>query len=162
VNCCVTNIHLAEDGVTVKSVEVARMPSKPDAPAPAPSERWTVNVKKEAILSAGSIHTPQILMLSGIGPKDELEKIGIKPVKEVDAVGKNLIDVSLSGSPLCHLNGFLASHDGALLPSCSKYYAWLSRQASWWNHSTCQMADEGSGYLFCNCRPVRRVRQDER
>jgi len=61
-------------------------------------------VKKEAILSAGSVHTPHILMLSGIGPKEDLEKAGIKPVKEIDAVGKNLIDhlvtiISLRAAP---------------------------------------------------------------
>lgn len=68
------------------------------AKAPSEKERWTVDVAKEAILSAGSIATPQILMLSGIGPKNELKKVGIELVKEMDAVGKNLIDVCFHAS----------------------------------------------------------------
>lgn len=45
----------------------------------------------EVILSAGAINSPQILMLSGIGPKNELNKHGIA-IKKVLPVGKNLLD----------------------------------------------------------------------
>lgn len=47
--------------------------------------------RKEVILSAGTINTPQILMLSGIGPKDELDAHKIKLRKELP-VGYNLQD----------------------------------------------------------------------
>lgn len=47
--------------------------------------------KKEYILSAGAVSTPQLLMLSGIGPKKHLKHLGI-PVKKNLAVGKNLHD----------------------------------------------------------------------
>lgn len=47
--------------------------------------------KREVIMSAGSIMTPVVLMLSGIGPKEELKKHKI-PSKQYLAVGKNLID----------------------------------------------------------------------
>ncbi|KAF5272029.1 hypothetical protein FQR65_LT05010 [Abscondita terminalis] len=50
-----------------------------------------VKSKKEIILSAGSINTPQILMHSGIGPEEHLTSIGI-PVKNNLRVGENLQD----------------------------------------------------------------------
>ena len=46
---------------------------------------------KEVILSAGAIGTPQLLMLSGIGPKEELKKYKIRQVADLP-VGKNLQD----------------------------------------------------------------------
>jgi len=51
-----------------------------------------VRCTKEVILSAGALQTPKILMLSGIGPEDELRKHGIKMVKKLEGVGKNLQD----------------------------------------------------------------------
>jgi len=47
---------------------------------------------KEVIICAGFINSPQILMLSGIGNKYELEPLGIKSVKHLEGVGKNLVD----------------------------------------------------------------------
>ena len=47
---------------------------------------------KEVLLSAGAFNSPQILMLSGIGPKDELAKHDIPLEHELNGVGKNLQD----------------------------------------------------------------------
>ncbi|XP_043479649.1 glucose dehydrogenase [FAD, quinone]-like [Leptopilina heterotoma] len=50
-----------------------------------------ITAKKEVILSAGAIESPKLLMLSGIGPKDDLEKHGINVVQNL-SVGHNLQD----------------------------------------------------------------------
>jgi choline dehydrogenase len=52
----------------------------------------TVKANKEVIISAGSFAAPQLLMLSGIGDKDELKKHGINCIKNLPGVGKNLQD----------------------------------------------------------------------
>lgn len=47
---------------------------------------------REVILSGGAFNTPQLLMLSGIGPQAQLDRWGIRPVKVLEGVGKNLQD----------------------------------------------------------------------
>ncbi len=46
----------------------------------------------EVILTAGSLVTPQVLMLSGIGPADQLRQHGIDVLVDLPGVGENLID----------------------------------------------------------------------
>ena len=50
----------------------------------------TVIAKRGVVLTAGSLATPKILKLSGVGPKDELESHGIPTVANITAVGENL------------------------------------------------------------------------
>lgn len=59
------------------------------------NKTYIARSKKEVILSAGSISSPQILMLSGIGPKDHLDSLGI-PVVENLPVGEKLRDHSIT------------------------------------------------------------------
>jgi len=47
---------------------------------------------REVILAAGAFGTPQLLKLSGVGPKDELQRHGIRVVKDLQGVGTNLQD----------------------------------------------------------------------
>lgn len=48
------------------------------------------NVKHEVVVSGGAVGSPQLLLLSGIGPKEDLERVGIQPVHNLPGVGKNL------------------------------------------------------------------------
>jgi choline dehydrogenase-like flavoprotein len=52
----------------------------------------TVSARKEVIVSGGAFQSPQLLMLSGIGPADELAKYGIPLVLDVPTIGKNMQD----------------------------------------------------------------------
>jgi choline dehydrogenase len=50
----------------------------------------TVRAAREVILSGGSYNSPQLLMLSGIGPAEELREHGIAVVHDLPGVGRNL------------------------------------------------------------------------
>ncbi|MFT5505303.1 MAG: choline dehydrogenase [Gammaproteobacteria bacterium] len=52
----------------------------------------TAKAHREVILSAGSINTPQLMQLSGLGPESLLKKHDIPIIKKVEAVGQNLQD----------------------------------------------------------------------
>lgn len=54
--------------------------------------REIIHARREVILSAGSLKTPQLMMLSGVGPGEELRKHGIAIVHESPGVGQNLQD----------------------------------------------------------------------
>ncbi|WP_420569313.1 GMC family oxidoreductase [Thalassovita sp.] len=51
-----------------------------------------LKARQEVILSAGALMSPQLLMLSGIGPEDELRQHGIQPAHVLPGVGQNLQD----------------------------------------------------------------------
>ncbi|PQE23853.1 gmc oxidoreductase protein [Rutstroemia sp. NJR-2017a BBW] len=70
-------------GVSISGVEYA---------ASANSSKSTVLAKKEVILAAGAIHSPQLLQLSGIGDSSLLKSFGIKTVVDLPGVGANFQD----------------------------------------------------------------------
>ncbi len=53
---------------------------------------------REVILSGGAFNSPQLLMLSGVGPADELSAAGVKPLHDLPGVGKNLQDHASIGT----------------------------------------------------------------
>ena len=65
---------------------------------------------EEIVLSAGAVGSPQLLLLSGVGPVSDLEQLGIPPVHHSPGVGKNLKD-----HPKVYLTWNLP--DGHLVPN---------------------------------------------
>lgn len=59
-------------------------------------ETHTVSARKEVILSGGAINSPQLLMLSGIGPRQQLESFGIDVIRDLPGVGEHLVDHMMS------------------------------------------------------------------
>lgn len=55
-------------------------------------ESVALTASKEVLLSAGAINSPQVLMLSGIGPKKHLAEKGIETIVDLPGVGQNLQD----------------------------------------------------------------------
>jgi choline dehydrogenase len=77
-NCTV--LRLLFDGTRCVGVEIE-----------SGGERFTV-YGEEIILSAGAVGSPQVLMLSGVGPREHLEEFGIPVVHDLPGVGQNLRD----------------------------------------------------------------------
>jgi choline dehydrogenase-like flavoprotein len=52
----------------------------------------TLGARREVVLSAGAFNTPQILLLSGVGPREHIEALGLDVVVDLPGVGQNLQD----------------------------------------------------------------------
>ncbi|XP_067015213.2 glucose dehydrogenase [FAD, quinone] [Anabrus simplex] len=76
----VTKLLIKPDTKTVYGVEYRKN-----------NKTHTAKATKEVILSAGTVNSPQLLMLSGIGPKEHLQELGIPLIKNLN-VGMNLQD----------------------------------------------------------------------
>ncbi|KAI9741690.1 MAG: hypothetical protein M1834_000075 [Cirrosporium novae-zelandiae] len=55
-------------------------------------DKLTLKAKKETILCAGAIDTPRLMLLSGLGPREQLESLSVPVVKDLPGVGENLLD----------------------------------------------------------------------
>lgn len=82
----------------------------------------SIFAKKEVLLSAGAFNSPQIMMLSGLGPKNELAKHNIPLIHELAGVGQNLQD---------HPDTVIVTHHkrNDLLAIRPKAAWWLFKQA---------------------------------
>ncbi|EEH19753.2 hypothetical protein PABG_02012 [Paracoccidioides brasiliensis Pb03] len=76
----VSRVNVADDTVTGVNITLQS------------GEKLTVNPKRETILCAGSVDTPRLLLLSGIGPREQLSSLSIPVVKDIPGVGENLLD----------------------------------------------------------------------
>ena len=82
----ITGVQATEvlfENLTAKGIQFTNLADKSSS---------KVYAKREVILAAGSVFTPQILQLSGVGPADVLKAAGVKVKKDLASVGANLQD----------------------------------------------------------------------
>ncbi|KAL8868717.1 MAG: hypothetical protein Q9174_004805, partial [Haloplaca sp. 1 TL-2023] len=107
-----------------------------------PNANFTLSARKEVIVSAGVFQSPQLLMVSGIGPRDALEEQGIDVISDLPGVGQNMHDHVLFGAnrrvnvltasapqnnPLIAARGaelFRTNASGPLAAFGAGYYGW--------------------------------------
>ncbi|XP_014467197.1 PREDICTED: glucose dehydrogenase [FAD, quinone]-like isoform X2 [Dinoponera quadriceps] len=80
-NATATKIHTRNVGKQVRASGITVVMN---------GRTYTVNARKEVILTAGAVNSPQLLLLSGIGPKRHLDAMGIRTVVNLPGVGENL------------------------------------------------------------------------
>jgi choline dehydrogenase len=83
----------------------------------------TARAAREVILCAGAVGSPQLLLLSGIGPADELKKAGVEVRHDLPGVGKNLQDHLLAA--LCWRDRSGITGNVAPLPLLGWLARWL-------------------------------------
>ena len=97
-NALVTRVTVERDGGRKRAVGVEYLEGEhlyaadPQHDPRSPGVLRRVKASREVILCGGAFNTPQILQLSGIGPRDVLAKAGIDLVHELRGVGRNLQD----------------------------------------------------------------------
>ena len=115
-NSKVTRIVIDPIGKEAKTVEFRSRDDK----------HQQVRIKKEAILSAGTINSPQLLMLSGIGPEAHLKEFGVKVIKDLK-VGENLQDHFVFLGSLCSIRSSEKMQSNPL-SSLDASYEYLTRR----------------------------------
>jgi choline dehydrogenase len=79
-----------------------------------------VHAAREVILCAGTIGSPQLMLLSGIGPRAELEALGIPVVADLEGVGGNLQD-HLNIGQSYHSTQAVSLSNAESIPNLLKY-----------------------------------------
>lgn len=105
--------------------------------------KHTVRARREVILSAGPIASPHLLMLSGIGPKDNLRSVGIPVLKDLP-VGQTLYDHICFPGLIFELNTTGVSFNEAKILNIRDAVAWLRNGDS---DLSSPGAVEGIGYI---------------
>lgn len=94
----VTNVRFDTSGDKPRAVGVDFLQGKslyradPRSGSATAGKPGSINATREVILSAGTFNTPQLLKLSGVGPKEELQKFNIPVLVDLPGVGKNMQD----------------------------------------------------------------------
>jgi choline dehydrogenase len=86
-------------------------------------DAWHSIAAREVVLCAGAIHSPTILMRSGIGPAAQLRALGIPLVRDLPAVGQGLMDHPIVRATLALKAGHRATDPDARHTNCCLTYS---------------------------------------
>ncbi|XP_030377979.1 glucose dehydrogenase [FAD, quinone]-like [Scaptodrosophila lebanonensis] len=79
--------------------------------------KYKVRATREVVLAAGALASPQLLMLSGVGPREQLQPLGIEVLQHLPGVGGNLQDhISTSGAHYTFDSGTPGKHLSFIVP----------------------------------------------
>ncbi len=107
---------------------------------------------REVILAGGAFNTPQLLMLSGIGPREELERVGIAARVDLPGVGRNLQD----RYEVCVVNRMRFAHWEALAEA--RFEAGDPLHQAWAEGRDSLYATNGAGLaVITRSRPARAI-----
>ncbi|ETS74711.1 hypothetical protein PFICI_13195 [Pestalotiopsis fici W106-1] len=134
-NTLVTKIQFDQSGDVPRATGVEYLEGQslyradPRWPSASVSGEGVVNASKEVIIAGGAFNTPQILKLSGVGPRAELEDFDIPVIVDLPGVGANLRDhievsvISQASSNFSILNGctLAQGYPETLDPCLEKY-----------------------------------------
>ena len=112
-----------------------------------------VTARGEVVLSAGSVQSPGLLELSGIGQSDVLKAAGITPILDLPGVGENYQDhIRISntyrlkeGMNLTSIDPLIHESSGALATEQMQF--WLDGKSSWYDYTT-------TAYAYLNWRHI--------
>src|SRR5207247_437515 len=93
-NALATKVLLDEDrrAIGVEFFEGERLYHAHTPPSGESGQRLALYASREVVLAGGAFNSPQLLMLSGIGPAEALRRRGIEPRVPLPGVGTNLQD----------------------------------------------------------------------
>jgi len=110
-----------------------------------------VHARREVVLSSGAFGSPQTLMLSGIGPAAELQRLGIPVAQHLAGVGQNLQD------HIDHVQTWRTRSDTQTFGVSARGTAALTRAMLEWKHKRTGMISSTiaeSGAFFCSAPDV--------
>ncbi|EGV29896.1 Choline dehydrogenase [Thiorhodococcus drewsii AZ1] len=114
--------------VGVEYLSGSRLYQAHQNPSEEPGERREALASREVILAGGAFNTPQLLMLSGIGPREHLEAHGIPVLVDLPGVGRNLQDRYEVGVANRMAEDWEVLRGARYAPGDPQYQEWASRR----------------------------------